>query len=815
MTSFQQFTAETLQDMPHDFIRFNQLTVIIDNQQMNVSKPVYLSIDESARSNRLSDVCIDQESDTGMIKHIAFFYNRYSYTKAFRKMLDDLDNLNYFRLYIEGNNLHNNQINITICFYIKKTYLLELYERASIPLMIYQLIIDKTSVLSEKGTVAFTECENFPNITFDLDLKRNLYDYQVQNLAWMNDIETKVDQDSLTYNLLNKPDNSIIYNIHSIQEQLLLDKNLKTMIDINTLETTPIKLLGGVLSDDVGLGKTFSTIALIKHRLVPDANPSVILCPKRLCLQWVSEIEKSTNLKLYVIHSITHFKKINIDNIGNFDVIILSYDFLVNKRYLIYEQQNSNVDNVFLIKTYNWKRVILDEGHEYVTSGTNLNKMQYRESLSKLYEIKSDYRWICSGTPFGNNHDFWEIIRFLSERSYNVFLEADTQDCVKTYVRNYNYNFHVKYNYAIKNLLQMAFRKNTRDSVNNQINIPEYNLDTELLNMTNIERAIYNSALENKEKKIQLCNHVLVSEHHINILGNEPISMDEAHKKMVEYYDKKIKYQNTRLENIGTELETLEHPRDETKINDLTDKKNTIELELNDNIRKKLIFDELEENLKKEESCPVCYDELTNLYKAATPCGHFICGDCIQQICNHSNRLDCPMCRTPLDKTQLQIISPETMDLTNRLGTKMTRLIEYSKDIISLDADNRIIIFSQWDSMLKLISKNLKNNDVNHLTLNGSYNTINSKLRKFKLDSSIRILLLSSDKAASGLNLTEANHIILMDTLNNDPDTSKIIESQAIGRAVRIGQTKNVQVKRFIMANTIEEEFYNKYISIN
>jgi DNA repair protein RAD5 len=333
--------------------------------------------------------------------------------------------------------------------------------------------------------------------------------------------------------------------------------------------------------------------------------------------------------------------------------------------------------------------------------------------------------------------------------------------------------------------------------------------------MTNIERAIYNSALENKEKKIQLCNHVLVSEHHINILGNEPISMDEAHKKMVEYYDKKIKYQNTRLENIGTELETLEHPRDETKINDLTDKKNTIELELNDNIRKKLIFDELEENLNKEEGCPVCYEELTNLYKAATPCGHFICGDCIQQICNHSNRLDCPMCRTPLDKTQLQIISPETMDLTNRLGTKMTRLIEYSKDIISLDADNRIIIFSQWDSMLKLISKNLKNNDVNHLTLNGSYNTINSKLRKFKLDSSIRILLLSSDKAASGLNLTEANHIILMDTLNNDPDTSKIIESQAIGRAVRIGQTKNVQVKRFIMANTIEEEFYNKYISIN
>jgi SNF2 family DNA or RNA helicase len=114
--------------------------------------------------------------------------------------------------------------------------------------------------------------------------------------------------------------------------------------------------------------------------------------------------------------------------------------------------------------------------------------------------------------------------------------------------------------------------------------------------------------------------------------------------------------------------------------------------------------------------------------------------------------------------------------------------------------------------MLKLISKNLKSDDVKHLYLSGSYHTLNSKLRKFKLDTSIRIILLSSDNAASGLHLTEATHIVLMDTLNNDPEASKIIETQAIGRAVRIGQTKNVEVKRFIMRDTIEEEFYNKYM---
>ena len=161
----------------------------------------------------------------------------------------------------------------------------------------------------------------------------------------------------------------------------------------------------------------------------------------------------------------------------------------------------------------------------------------------------------------------------------------------------------------------------------------------------------------------------------------------------------------------------------------------------------------------------------------------------------------------------MEIISPETTDQTTRLGTKMSKLIEKAKEIMEADPNNRIIVFSQWDSMLKLISKNLKSNEVNHLILNGSYHTLNSKIKKFKLDSSIRILLLSSEKAASGLTLTEATHIILMDTMNRDPETSKTIENQAIGRAVRIGQTKNVMVNRFIMKDTIEEDYYNRFIS--
>ena len=88
---------------------------------------------------------------------------------------------------------------------------------------------------------------------------------------------------------------------------------------------------------------------------------------------------------------------------------------------------------------------------------------------------------------------------------------------------------------------------------------------------------------------------------------------------------------------------------------------------------------------------------------------------------------------------------------------------------------------------------------------------VQGRIRKFKLDNSIRIVLLSSENAASGLNLQEANHIILFDTMNKNINKTKIIEDQAIGRSVRIGQKNEVKITRLIMENTIEYDYFLKF----
>ena len=70
-------------------------------------------------------------------------------------------------------------------------------------------------------------------------------------------------------------------------------------------------------------------------------------------------------------------------------------------------------------------------------------------------------------------------------------------------------------------------------------------------------------------------------------------------------------------------------------------------------------------------------------------------------------------------------------------------------------------------------------------------------------------MLLSSEKASSGLNLQDASHVILYDTVND-----LFTEKQAIGRCVRIGQRKTVNVLRLIMKDTIEEQTFLKHDKI-
>ena len=140
----------------------------------------------------------------------------------------------------------------------------------------------------------------------------------------------------------------------------------------------------------------------------------------------------------------------------------------------------------------------------------------------------------------------------------------------------------------------------------------------------------------------------------------------------------------------------------------------------------------------------------------------------------------------------------------------MTRLVEYLHGLFDASTQNRVIIFSQYDKMLKMIGRTLAEFGVNYVYCHGNNFVLNKNIQKFKKDDSIRVIMLSSETSNSGSNLTEANTIIFIDALFNNLEHVKATEAQAIGRAVRLGQKLPVKVVRFITRGTIEEEHFQR-----
>jgi hypothetical protein len=271
--------------------------------------------------------------------------------------------------------------------------------------------------------------------------------------------------------------------------------------------------------------------------------------------------------------------------------------------------------------------------------------------------------------------------------------------------------------------------------------------------------------------------------------------------------------------------------------------------ELNNNIRVnenqiKLFNDNDYIKEKTNDPCIICLGDFEDdMNIVIAPCRHIVCGDCFSILSKNKSTYPCPECRQPVNKEKVNVIpfknvntnqnednndntnndntNNNTNDVNqdnlweksciNKYGSKMTQLVKILKNLFSVESENnRVIIFSQYDNMLKLIGITLDEFKIKYCRLKGNIHSINKNIDKFKRDQSIRVIMLSSENSNSGCNLTEANTIIFVDVINGNKDLTRDVEAQAIGRSVRLGQNKPVKLIRLITKNTIEEDTYNK-----
>lgn len=224
-----------------------------------------------------------------------------------------------------------------------------------------------------------------------------------------------------------------------------------------------------------------------------------------------------------------------------------------------------------------------------------------------------------------------------------------------------------------------------------------------------------------------------------------------------------------------------------------------------------------DEDENEDESCGICLGTIGEEQISVLKCGHIFCCQCLNEYLKKYTL--CPICRQRINDTDIYIIQPEIksvktkcienkLELINNIGTKLANLIFYLKKI-----KDHVVIFSQWDDLLKKVGVILLEHGINNVFCRGNVWQRDKIIRRFNEDESIRIIMLSTDSTASGTNLTKANKVIFIDPVDGPIKYIQQTEWQAIGRIYRIGQLSSIEIVRFIIKDTVEEEIYKSYVT--
>ncbi len=146
----------------------------------------------------------------------------------------------------------------------------------------------------------------------------------------------------------------------------------------------------------------------------------------------------------------------------------------------------------------------------------------------------------------------------------------------------------------------------------------------------------------------------------------------------------------------------------------------------------------------------------------------------------------------------LRLLKLEEVDPATASG-KLELFAELLEEVI--DGGHRVLVFSQFVSMLSLIRERFDAEGLRYCYLDGSTTNRGEVVTRFQTDETIPVFLISLKAGGVGLNLTGADTVI-----HFDPWWNPAVESQATDRAHRIGQTRVVTSYKLIARDTVEEK---------
>jgi SNF2 family DNA or RNA helicase len=736
-----------------------------------------------------------------------------------------------------------------LCSYIiKTTYYNNYYFDPSIEKssFIPNIVIDK-KLFNKKLT------ENF-NV--------KLFDYQKKSIMRMMEIENNINM-TFDRNLLINIDNNV-YEWDPHNDKVVLDSSITNVITNGGILADTMGL--GKTITTIGLmhyGKVWK-----KEELELDgkiySKATVVIVPSHLAKQWLDEYIKAhkTTKKVVILLTKIQHDKVTYKEFMEADIIIVTIQFLLNiKNYCMinhtfrspayfdydkrmidimkhYEEmiqmESPNFENLTrpLFEYFHFNRVIIDEGHEIMETETMSSRTGY--FIHKfIRNIKCKFKWYISGTPFTTFNGLVNIMKFLNlkmiinnNNNYKEIISfdnvRDNQRMSSFIINNHKCNNIYQYlsiDDILERLMPTFIIRHLKEDVKDNINLLGYKEIIEWVELTKSEKSIYDSQkIEetnnrhtvkfNRTKLQQICCHPLIAESFKKIVGNDPVSLENVQEKIIQHHNENIANYTKKIENLDKTNQAY-HMLLASYKSKITESKFVLSTlqKINEDIE-----------FKEESNCIICYDIMD--LPILTPCGHMFCNNCITTCLNI--KPECPICKNHITRDKLVSIKSKPKKeeeieennnqiknpLIQKYGAKLGKLIQMTRSLLSQDA--RIIIFSQWDEMLLLISKSMLENGIDCSFISGNVYRRNKAISRFKMGGENNsVILLSLEHSASGTNLTEATHIFFVEPIDHKKETINAIEGQAIGRAVRLGQKQVINVIRILCKDTIEEEIYN------
>lgn len=498
----------------------------------------------------------------------------------------------------------------------------------------------------------------------------------------------------------------------------------------------------------------------------------------------------------------------------------------------------------------NFYRIILDEAQNIK------NKLSIASRASSL--LHSTYRLCLSGTPMQNNLDeLYPLLRFLRIKPYmdEAKFKVDLSVPLKSksgYYDDTDKNNSLKKIRALLNVV--LYRRNKDSKIDGKpiLNLPAKHMHPLFSVMDEEEMEYYRnleSGIQSKAKRLMNTKARGMSSNILTLL----LRLRQAciHSFLVEIgemnsaeKDQTLAKTSNSWQLMYTQVKLFDHQ---------TVQRIKAELHGGLNLEKKEAEPLADNNLadKDDESlftCPVCYDIVS--YESVVlfaNCGHVICSGCIDKFFEENDDSDgaidgkrsasCLTCNKRVKENELidynifhlvhhegydhdqvseyytQLLQPrrktttsqkidELITLNNGFSTsaKMERAVHVMKEIFQNFPDEKIIVFSQFTGTFDLMKLVLNHEEISFLRYDGSMDVDakNACIKNF-YQGDKKVLLLSLRAGNVGLTLTCASHVIIM-----DPFWNPFVEDQAMDRAHRIGQQREVHVYRILIQNTVE-----------